>query len=179
MNSFQIAFDRVKTVKFTVFFFSVSYFFQAKDAATEWLRNAVNQIGEIFHSKKLKVKQAFELFDTEKEGRLSVDKFSEILSSLGLNYSEEECLKIANYVDSNQSGYINYYEFKDAFRVVYTKSTDKWQLEVLTKLCEMFHKNRLHLKAAFAFFDKDGSGLVDLDEFKAGLEGLDMLKVCK
>ena len=77
----------------------------------------------------------------------------------GLPYNKEQRLMLANYIDSNKSGVISYREWKQAFRLICENVTEKWQLEVMEKLNELFHKNRLHLKAAFAFFDKDGSGI--------------------
>jgi calcium-dependent protein kinase len=60
-----------------------------------------------------------------------------------------------NVMDSNHNGYIDYTEFVAACLQSYT------------------YLKESHLKNAFSFFDKDGSGTISLDELKQCLQSED------
>ena len=62
---------------------------------------------------------------------------------------------IMNVMDSNNNGYIDYTEFIAACLQSYN------------------YLKETHLKSAFTYFDKDGSGTISLDELKACLQSED------
>jgi len=76
-------------------------------------------------------------------------------------------------VDTNQNGTIDVGEFSAAFRVVHALP-DAWRV-VVDRLVEIFYRHRTHLKALFRLMDTDASGSLDFPEFRAGMQGLNVL----
>jgi Ca2+-binding EF-hand superfamily protein len=61
------------------------------------------------------LKEAFEVFDKDKDGFISVEELALVLSSLGLrdgNKINEECIEMISKVDVDGDGMVNFNEFK-------------------------------------------------------------------
>jgi len=98
------------------------------------------------------IKQLFNLFDTDKDGRLTKQDFIQgVKRSKCLDISEAQIHKLMRLVDSDGNGYIEYQELVDA---TFNKK------KVLTEY---------NLKKAFDAFDKDKSGKISSDELKTAL----------
>ena len=54
---------------------------------------------------------AFEIFDKNHDGTISINEFKHILMDLGQKLSEEEVEEIFQDIDFNEDGKINYREF--------------------------------------------------------------------
>lgn len=63
------------------------------------------------------VLQVFSDVDTSGDGSVSYDEFQKVLSSLKCEYSKEQAIRLAQTIDTDHSGQINYKEFVAAFRV--------------------------------------------------------------
>ncbi len=73
----------------------------------------------------------------------------------GVNLTEKDVDDVMKVMDSNHNGFIDYTEFIAACLQSYN------------------YLKETHLKAAFTYFDKDGSGTISLDELKACLQSED------
>lgn len=60
------------------------------------------------------LKEAFDVFDKDKDGMISVEELGSILSSLGLNEGNkiENCKEMIRKVDMDGDGMVNFQEFK-------------------------------------------------------------------
>jgi len=92
----------------------------------------------------------------------------------GDKLSEEELKLLFDKIDSNKSQYISYAEFKESFQIVDSKS-ESWQVNVMQKICDSIRKSKTQLKTFFLSLDSDKSGKVDINEFKVGLESMNVL----
>ena len=57
------------------------------------------------------VKEAFEYFDYNKDGRISMEEFKYILNKLGEEFNEKEIKEIFDTMDADEDGYLDYNEF--------------------------------------------------------------------
>jgi len=104
------------------------------------------------------LREVFRSIDKNGDGKLSreelLDKYKE---TMGLQAAEQEVDRIMKEVDADGSGFIDYIEFLKA-------STDESKL-----------LSKQNLAAAFALFDKDGSGTISAAEIRRVLEGGSMM----
>lgn len=104
------------------------------------------------------LREVFRSIDKNGDGKLSreelMDKYKE---TMGVEAAAQEVDRIMREVDADGSGYIDYIEFLKA-------STDENKL-----------LSKQNLAAAFALFDKDGSGTISAAEIRRVLEGGSMM----
>jgi calcium-dependent protein kinase len=102
------------------------------------------------------LREAFEIFDTNGDGRLTLQELREGMKNVkGVKVTDEDVDLVMAAVDSNHNGAIDYSEFIAA--------------------CLQSHNylKENHLKSAFYFFDKDGNGTISMDELKTCLQNED------
>lgn len=103
-------------------------------------------------------KRQFDKYDADNSGKIDADEFKTLCYSLGQRLNDTELKLAMKMLDEDGDGEINYAEFKKWY-----KDNDRWgklklspeQQEVMTQAC-----------AYFAFFDKDGNGTLDKNEFR-------------
>ena len=103
------------------------------------------------------VRDAFAMYDKNFDGTIPAKSFIFVMRALGLNPTEEQTQNMICEVDYNRTGIIHFMEF----------------VEVWAKFTTDFDTT---IKEAFNLFDKDGSGSIDIDEFRAVMvtEGADL-----
>ena len=94
-------------------------------------------------------KEAFEIFDKDKDGYITIKELGEIMKSLGQVPSETELQDMINEVDVDGNGNI---DFKEFLGLMARKMRDTDTEEELIE--------------AFKVFDRDGNGLVSSIELK-------------
>lgn len=94
-------------------------------------------------------KEAFEIFDQDKNGYISVNELREILNNLGQNPNDKELDEIINEADSDGDGNIDFKEFL-CFMAKRMRDTDTED----------------ELIEAFKLFDNDGNGVVSVSKLK-------------
>ena len=62
----------------------------------------------------LYISEAFEMFDRNKDGKITFDEFKETWGYIGLKADEKELLRVFNTFDKNRDGLISASEFIDA-----------------------------------------------------------------
>ncbi|KAK4934363.1 Calmodulin [Elasticomyces elasticus] len=100
-------------------------------------------------------KDVFALFDKDNSASISTEELGDVMRSLGQNPTHVELQDMVNEVDTDQSGSI---EFNEFLAMMATTMQPKDFAE--------------ETKAAFAVFDKDGSGTISAEELKAVMKSL-------
>ena len=94
-------------------------------------------------------KEAFSLFDKDGDGTITIKELGTVLRSLGQNPTEAEIQEMVNEIDEDGSGTI---EFPEFLKLMAKKMKDTDAEEELVE--------------AFKVFDKEGKGLVTIEEIK-------------
>ncbi|KAF9465904.1 calmodulin-like protein [Collybia nuda] len=100
-------------------------------------------------------REAFSLFDKDKDGTISSHELGTVMRSLGQNPTEAELQDMINEVDIDRNGIIDFDEFL-ALMVKQSKEGDEEE----------------EMRLAFEVFDKDGSGSISVAELKQVMESL-------
>ena len=100
-------------------------------------------------------KEAFDLFDKDQSGTISVEEFGSVMKSLGQSAPAPELKRMIGEVDLNTDGLIDLAEF----------------MEMLGK--KMRHlDNEEEIMEAFKIFDIDGDGMITGDEMQKSLSDM-------
>jgi Ca2+-binding EF-hand superfamily protein len=94
---------------------------------------------------------------------------------LGMTFSPNESKLLLKHIDSNRSGEISWKEFKRALRPTVQDKDPAFYRGLLDTMCDTIRKSKVQLRRVFRQMDIDGDGAIDLGEFKAGLEALNVL----
>jgi calmodulin len=94
-------------------------------------------------------KEAFEIFDKNKDGFITIKELGEIMKNLGQTPTEAELTDMINEVDIDGNGNI---DFKEFLGLMARKMRDTDTEEELIE--------------AFKVFDRDGNGLISATELK-------------
>jgi calmodulin len=94
-------------------------------------------------------KEAFEMFDRDRDGLINSKELGNILRSLGHDPSEQELTDMVNETDSNDDGKIDFNEF---MQIMHKRAKES---DIEEELVE-----------AFRIFDKEGNGLISSSEFR-------------
>lgn len=102
------------------------------------------------------MRETFSKFDSNGDGKLTIEELKSGVKSIkGCMLTEADIESAMNVMDSNQNGYIDYTEFIAACLQSYNYLKEN------------------HLKTAFSYFDKDGSGTISPEELKQCLQSED------
>ena len=83
----------------------------------------------------MEIKEAFDLFDTDKSGEIDTDELKQALSNLGIDAKNQTLQNMINDIDKNQSGTIDFDELID---MMTAKMSDKDTREDLKKVFDLF-----------------------------------------
>jgi Ca2+-binding EF-hand superfamily protein len=101
------------------------------------------------------LQSAFELFDKDGDGTITVDELEAVMRSLDLHPSREELQDMINEVDVDGSGKIELPEF----------------IQLMSSKGAPGNPDD-EIYAAFRVFDKDGNGSISADELRSVMENL-------
>lgn len=138
----------------------------------------------IFQPSIDEMKQVFNKFDSNKDGKISQQEYKATLKSLGMGNSVHEVPNIFRVVDLDGDGFINFEEFMEAqkkdggvktldiqsaFRMFDKNGDGKITAEeVKEMLCRLEEKCSLEdCRRMVRAVDRDGDGMVDMNEFMA------------
>jgi len=98
---------------------------------------------------KQEIKEAFDLFDTDKTGSIDYHELKVAMRALGFNVQKQEVVKIMKDYDRNNTGKISFADFAEIMGE-----------KVLQRDPEE------EMKKAFALFDDDDSGTISLKNLR-------------
>ena len=101
----------------------------------------------ITEDKMNEFKEAFNIFDKDRDGYITAKELGDLIRNLGQTPSEAELQNMINEVDINNNGAIDFKEF----------------LDIMLKKLKDFESEE-ELIEAFKIFDKDGNGLIGSEE---------------
>ena len=102
--------------------------------------------------KETKLKETFFLIDQDKDNFIDTNEVGTTLRALGIYLTEEEISIINKEADPNEIGKISYEDFKKIY--IEKLKTNKTEKDLIK---------------AFEFFDKNKTGIVNLNDLKHGL----------
>ncbi|KAF7456618.1 putative centrin-3 [Cryptosporidium felis] len=139
---------------------------------------------EISDEQKQEIKEAFELFDTEKTGRIDYHELKVAMRALGFEVKKAQVLEIMREYDKSGSGHVEYKDFVDimtqkilerdpreeilkAFKLFDDDNTGKISLKNLRRVARELGENITddELQAMIEEFDKDMDGEINEEEF--------------
>jgi Ca2+-binding EF-hand superfamily protein len=100
-------------------------------------------------------RQAFEMFDKNKDGNIDISELENILKSVGHTPSRQDVLDVFRDVDKNQDGKIEFREFLYLMK-------QQTVVDELTGNSTL----KLNVKAAFDMFDSDHDGKLTFSDIK-------------
>lgn len=141
---------------------------------------------EISEEQKTEVKEAFDLFDTDKTGAIDYHELKVALRALGFDVRKPEVIELMREYDKTSSGRIDYPDFMEimtrkiaerdpneeilkAFRLFDEGNTGFISLKNLRRVSRELGEQLSddELQAMIDEFDKDNDGQISKDEFLA------------
>lgn len=102
------------------------------------------------------LRNAFTIIDVNGDGQLTIEELKLGLTKIpGINLNLDDLGKAMTMIDTNQNGLIDYTEFIAACLHSYN------------------YLKESHLRSAFSYFDKDGSGTISREELRQCLQSDD------
>jgi len=161
-----------------------------KDEATE-----VSEVGanngddvDISEEDKLMVREMFELFDSDKTGKMSIAELGNFMRAIGMFPTDDEVEDLLTHIDDDGSRMVDYQEllrhmaaqiqirksidpehdFKEAFLIFDKDGNGRISREELTKILTEHGRMRVSLAEAeeyIAMVDQDNDGMLNYGEF--------------
>ncbi len=116
---------------------------------------------EMNDPKTKELKEAFTMFDRDKDGLINYNELGNVLKSQGFSPTNQELLEMIADVDENEDDKINFEEFL---------------ILMHSRLKKADIENELN--EAFSVYDKNGSGIISIREFKKIMNSLGD-KICE
>ena len=141
---------------------------------------------ELSDEQKQEIKEAFELFDTDKTGTIDYHELKVCMRALGFDVKKQEVLNLMREYDREGAGQI---EYPDFLEIMTTKISERDPIEEISKAFKLFDEDNTgrislrnlrriaremqenlsddELQAMIDEFDKDGDGEINEAEFLA------------
>ena len=140
-----------------------------------WVQRKLHEIGHLMFKKAERLDLAFAKYDANGEGSINREEFSSALADLGLQFQEEDVLRIFATVDQANSNSISYLEFVNAFKIDDLGLTNgdasrtNWQDSVIQMVANTLFQHRVQLRSALRIFDMQHTGKITGEEFRQAL----------
>ncbi|CDW86002.1 centrin [Stylonychia lemnae] len=139
---------------------------------------------ELSDEQKQEIKEAFDLFDTDKTGTIDYHELKVAMRALGFDVKKQEVLNLMKEYDRDNTGQIEYHDFLEimthkiserdpveeilkAFKLFDEDNTGRISLRNLRRVARELGENLSddELQAMIDEFDKDGDGEINEQEF--------------
>lgn len=139
---------------------------------------------EISEEQKQEIKEAFDLFDTDKTGTIDYHELKVAMRALGFDVKKQEVLNLMREYDREGSGQIEYHDFLE---IMTQKIAERDPVEEILKAFKLFDEDNTgaislrnlrrvarelgeslgddELQAMIDEFDRDGDGAINEQEF--------------
>lgn len=150
------------------------------------IRSRKKPRAEITEEQKQEIKEAFDLFDTDKTGSIDYHELKVAMRALGFDVKKQEVVKLIQEYDRQETGQIEFNDFNEimtqkildrdpdeeifkAFSLFDDDNTGKISLKNLRRVARELGENLSddELQAMIDEFDKDEDGEIDEQEFMA------------
>lgn len=112
-------------------------------------RKARRRRPELTEEQQQEVREAFELFDTDKDSRIDAHELKVAMRALGFDVRKEEVLRILQDLGKDEGETIEFSEFHDIMKVKISERDPHEEIE-----------------RAFRLFDEDGTGVITVANLK-------------
>lgn len=109
-------------------------------------------------SKDKEMKEAFEMFDKNQDGKISSEELGGVLRTLGHDYTMDDIEDMIKHADTNENGYVEYDEF-----ILLMK---RWSTQGKGDEEAAATSDEDKTKETFKVFDMDGNGYIDRQELR-------------
>lgn len=145
-----------------------------------------NRRAELTEEQKQEIREAFELFDTDKTGTIDYHELKVAMRALGFDVKKQEVLNLMREYDRDGTGQI---EYPDFLEIMTTKISERDPVEEIIKAFKLFDEDNTgrislrnlrrvarelgenlsddELQAMIDEFDKDNDGEINENEFLA------------
>ncbi|CAF1056452.1 unnamed protein product [Rotaria sordida] len=145
--------------------------------------------GKLNSNQLQELRQAFDLFDTDSSGSISVTELQRALHALGVSLSEQEIRQMFSAIDVDKNGRIEFEEFAEIVADTYFRKFSRAEILeafrkldhnhdgfieadelkiILDQLGRHFSNEEIH--RMIAQVDRDGNGKISIEEFAALIE---------
>ena len=147
-------------------------------------RRNKKQRRELSEDQKIEIREAFDLFDTDKSGIIDYHELRVAMRALGFDVKKQEIKKIQQEYDRDEVGGIKYIDFEEimtvkilnrdpdeeifkAFQLFDDDQTGKISVKNLKRVARELGEslNEDEIQAMIDEFDKDQDGEINLEEF--------------
>ncbi|XP_013415117.1 centrin-3 [Lingula anatina] len=145
---------------------------------------------ELGEEQKQEIKEAFDLFDTDKDRAIDYHELKVAMRALGFDVKKADVLKVLRDYDREGTGKITFDDFNEvmtdmmlerdpneevfkAFKLFDDDDTGKISIRNLRRVARELGENMTdeELRAMIDEFDRDGDGEINEDEFQAIMTG--------
>ncbi|XP_069607793.1 centrin-3 isoform X2 [Ranitomeya imitator] len=145
---------------------------------------------ELSEEQKQEIKDAFDLFDTDKDKAIDYHELKVAMRALGFDVKKADVLRILKDYDSEATGRISFEDFKEvvtdlildrdpqeemmkAFKLFDDDDSGRISMRNLRRVARELGENMSdeELRAMIEEFDKDGDGEINLQEFISIMTG--------
>ena len=132
---------------------------------------------ELTEDQKLEIKEAFDIFDSDKSGTIDRHELRVAMRAMGFDVSKQDILSIMERYDPDNTGAINFNSFSE---VVGEKMAQRDPLEEIRKAFALFdddHTGKISIKNIRRVARELGEGMTDeelqamIDEFDTDHDG--------
>lgn len=114
---------------------------------------------------KKEIKEAFDMFDLDKDGRITAEELKTVMSTLRLQVTNAEVEDMIQKADIDGNGTIEFNEFLELMG-------RRMALQTTTSAEARAQREEREARQAFKIFDIDGDGLIDASEVRLTMKNL-------
>ena len=135
------------------------------------------KLGRIVKDQGLSLRQAFEVFDTNKDGKIEKKEFLNVFQNVKANLSFAELEELWDGLPKDTYGYLNYREFcasmeSNPMPSSRTETQHDSIMKVRQRIAQILRSRNITVHAVFVTFDRNNSGKLSRAEFRNALEHL-------
>lgn len=124
------------------------------------VKDTISRLARLYHLSEKKLRhlyEAFQIFDKNSDGSVTMKEIDDVMQSLGFSVSEDELESVINKVDSNRNGSI---EFEEFLRLMFQH------------LADSANDAADDIRHAFDIFDRDKDGYISAVELSMVMESI-------
>lgn len=161
-----------------------------RDSDLAWMESILERACEKLFTVCHSLEDAFAHFDVDKSGVIEFEELERGLTKMDIGLSRSQTYELMTAIDSDRDGRIQFAEFAERFRLIFSRvkdqavssgsgagvEMDEWTRKALTKLGTSLFKGGFgtNAPAVFAKIDTDGDGLLSEIEFLGALKSLNL-----